>query len=50
MMNAEELGYYLFMEKEELKRKEQREGLTDDEKVNLETNPLYERERATQNR
>ena len=39
-MNTEELGYYLFMDSEELKRKEQEEGLTE-EKVNLELNPFF---------
>ena len=29
-MNTEELGYYLFMDSEELKRKEKEEGLTEE--------------------
>lgn len=49
-MNTEELGYYLFMDSEELKRKEKEEGLTEEEKVNLELNPFFMVERPTKER
>ena len=49
-MNTEELGYYLFMDSEELKRKEKEEGLTEEEKVNLEINPFFVAERRTKDR
>ena len=49
-MNTEELGYYLFMDSEELKRKEKEEGLTEEEKVNLELNPFFMVERPTKDR
>ena len=49
-MNTEELGYYLFMDSEELKRKEKEEGLTEEEKVNLEINPFFVAERPTKDR
>ena len=49
-MNTEELGYYLFMDSEELKRKENEEGLTEEEKVNLELNPFFMVERPTKDR
>ena len=44
-MNTEELGYYMFMDSEELKRKEKEE-----EKVNLELNPFFVAERPTKDR
>lgn len=46
-MNVEELGYYLFMQNEEAKEKEE---LTEEEKVNLELNPFFVAEKATKNR
>ena len=49
-MNTEELGYYLFMDSEELKRKEKEEVLTEEEKVNLELNPFFMVERPTKDR
>ena len=49
-MNTEELGYYLFMDSEELKRKEKEEGLTEEEKVNLELNPFFMAERPAKGR
>ena len=49
-MNTEELGYYLFVDSEELKRKEKEEGLTEEEKVNLELNPFFVAERLTKDR
>ena len=49
-MNTEELGYYLFMDSEELKRKEKEEGLTEEEKVNLEINLFFVAERPTKDR
>ena len=49
-MNTEELGYYLFMDSEELKRKEKEEGLTEEEKVNLELNLFFMVERPTKDR
>ena len=45
-MNVEELGYYLFMQNEEAKEKEE---LTEEEKVNLELNPFFIAEKATKN-
>lgn len=49
-MNAEEMKYYLFMECEELKEKKLKMELTEDEKVNLETNPYFVAERTTKGR
>lgn len=49
-MNTEELGYYLFMDSEELKRKEKEEWLTEEEKVNLKLNPFFMAERPTKDR
>lgn len=46
-MNTEELGYYLFMDSEDLKKKEKDEGLTKEEKVNLEINPFFVAESPT---
>lgn len=49
-MNTEELGYYLFMNSEELKRKGQKEELTEEEKVNLEINPFFMADKTTKDR
>ena len=49
-MNTEELGYYLFVDSEELKRKGKEEGLTEEEKVNLELNPFFVAKRPTKDR
>ena len=49
-MNTEELGYYLFADSEELKRKEKEERLTEEEKVNLELNPFFMAQRPTKDR
>ena len=49
-VNTVEVGYYLFMYSEELKRKEKEEGLTEEEKVNLELNPFFMAERPTKDR
>ena len=46
-MNVEELGYYLFMQNEEAKEKEE---LTEKEKVYIELNPFFVAEKATKNR
>ena len=48
-MNTEELGYYLFMDNEEIKRKDQKEN-TVERKVNLELNPFFMGESPTQDR
>lgn len=45
-MNLEELGYILYMESQDLKNKSY-EDLTEDQKLNLELNPLLDVERAT---
>ena len=49
-ITVDELGYYMFMDSEELKRKEKEEGLTEEEKVNLELNPFFVAERPTKDR
>ena len=49
-INTEELVYYLFMDSEELKRKEKEEWLTEEEKVNLKLNPFFMAERPTKDR
>lgn len=48
-MNMEDLGYFLFMQSEEIKRKKI-EDLTESEKVNLELNPYMESVGTTQGR
>lgn len=45
-MNMEELGYILYMESQDLKNNDY-EDLTEDQKLNLELNPLLDVERAT---
>ena len=49
-MNTEELGYYLFMDSKELKRKEKEEWLKKKKKVNLELNPFFMAQRPTKDR
>ena len=48
-MNAEELGYYLFMDSEEIRKREQEE-LNEDDKVNKSINPFLVSESPTKDR
>lgn len=49
-MDTDVLGYYLFMDNEELKQKAHDDDLTEEEKVNLEINPFFVVESPTQDR
>ena len=49
-MNTEDLGYYLFMDNEELNIKDQEEEIKEERKVNLELNPFFMRKSPTQDR